>query len=735
MMLGKALASSAPSYGSDAKRSRKQTGHVDGDGRTMGLVLATRRMYNGSPRQGGIMDAVALSPYLRLTTLAWGGLALLVLVILLKTLRYIPNTRVGIVEKLASTKGSVAKGLIALAGEAGFQPELLRGGWHVLTPFLYRIHKVPLVTIPQGKIGYVFARDGQDLSPAQSMASNVTANNFQDVRDFLESGGQKGPQRMILREGTYAINTAQFVVVSEDRITYLPLDSSELDTFQKMATAIAERGGFQPVIIRGTDDAIGVATVHDGPALGSGEIIAPTVGEDPAKPELFHNNFQDADKFLRAGGFRGRQYQVLTDGTYYINRLFATVERLPKTVIEVGNVGVVVSYTGAKGADLSGQDYRHGELVANGQRGVWNDPLLPGKYAFNTYAGKVMSVPTTNFILKWTKGETGSHKFDENLCEVSLITKDAFEPSLPLSVVVHIDYRKAPLVVQRFGDIKKLVEQTLDPMVSAYFKNVGQTRTLIQLIQDRSAIQMQAGKEMKDKFALYNLELQEVLIGTPTSGVAGGPIEQILVQLRSRQIADEQVETYARQQNAAAKERELREAESRAKQQTALTESEISIAVQGNQGKAEYARSQQQAAQIQILAGAEAEKVRLMGEGEAKRIKVMASAEAERAARVGVAQALAIDEQVRAYGGPQFQLVQQVMSRFAEAIEKSQVDVVPKIAMSGAAGGGGNIIESLLGLLLSQKVAEMAGVEGTTPRDPAAEKLRQEIQDTIARTG
>jgi uncharacterized membrane protein YqiK len=302
-------------------------------------------------------------------------------------------------------------------------------------------------------------------------------------------------------------------------------------------------------------------------------------------------------------------------------------------------------------------------------------------------------------------------------------------------VVVHIDYRKAPLVVQRFGDIKKLVEQTLDPMVSAYFKNVGQTRTLIQLIQDRSAIQMQAGKEMKDKFALYNLELQEVLIGTPTSGAPGGQIEQILVQLRSRQIADEQVETYARQQNAAAKERELREAESRAKQQTALTESEISITVQSNEGKAQYARSQQQAAQIQILAGAEAEKVRLMGEGESKRIKVMASAEAERAARVGVAQALAIEEQVRAYGGPQFQLMQQVMNRFAEAIEKSQVDVVPKIAMSGAIGGSGNLIESLLGLLLSQKVAEMAGVEGTAPRDATAEKLRKQIQETIERTG
>jgi uncharacterized membrane protein YqiK len=38
---------------------------------------------------------------------------------------------------------------------------VLRGGWHFLMPFQYRVHRVSLVTIPQGKIGYVFARDGR----------------------------------------------------------------------------------------------------------------------------------------------------------------------------------------------------------------------------------------------------------------------------------------------------------------------------------------------------------------------------------------------------------------------------------------------------------------------------------------------------------------------------------------------------------------------------------------------
>src|SRR5262249_60994186 len=132
--------------------------------------------------------------------------------------------------------------------------------------------------------------------------------------------------------------------------------------------------------------------------------------------------------------------------------------------------------------------------------------------------------------------------------------------SLPLSVVVHIDYRKAPLVGQRFGDIKKLVEQTLDPMVSAYFKNVAQTRTVISLLQDRSEIQQHSAVEMREKFARYNLELLEVLIGTPKATKPGGGIEDILTQLRQRQIAAEQVETYSRQQTASVKERELRAA-------------------------------------------------------------------------------------------------------------------------------------------------------------------------------
>src|SRR4029434_5034512 len=101
--------------------------------------------------------------------------ALFVLALTVFGVRLIPNDRVGIVEKLWSFKGSVNEGrIMAFNGQAGYEAKLLRGGIH-LGKWVWpdRIHKVPLVPIPQGKIGYVSARDGEPLSPGQTLARLV----------------------------------------------------------------------------------------------------------------------------------------------------------------------------------------------------------------------------------------------------------------------------------------------------------------------------------------------------------------------------------------------------------------------------------------------------------------------------------------------------------------------------------------------------------------------------------
>lgn len=628
-----------------------------------------------------------------------GGLILLYLLIFqILGLRIIKSNEVAVVEKWWSIHGSLKDSIIALHAEAGYSPDLLRGGIHFRSTLMFRIHRYPLITIPQGQIAYIFSKDGVPLSPTQTLGKIVPeANNFQDVRGFLQNGGQKGPQRGILREGTYAINLAQFIIITQNEIKAIYTGNKqerlELESMQETLTL---RNAFVPVVIMGkgndSSDLMGIVTVHDSSPLQQGEIIAPEVGEG-------HASYQDPEQFIELGGRRGKQIEVLTDGTYYINRLFATVEFRSKTVVPIGYVGVVVSFFGIQGVDTTGAEYRHGELVENGCKGVLQKPLMPGKYAFNTDAGKVILVPTTNIILKWNRGEVGEHKYDQNLSEVDIITKDAFEPSLPLSVVMHIDYKQAPWVIQRFGDISMLVNQSLDPLVSAYFKDVAQTKTLIELIQERSSIRERAVIEMKNKFEKYNLQLEEVLIGTPKSTKGDVQIENILTQLRERQIAEEKKITYQKQQSAAESEKSLREAQAVAEQQSFLTKSKIQIEIEGNSGAALASKAEQEANQIIALAKANASKVRLEGE-----------ADASKETNIGLAKAQAIDAQVKAYGGAQYRIIQEITEKLADAIKNTSVDIVPKTMVS--LGGGSDdtgssspmILDTLLRLITLDKL-------------------------------
>src|SRR5262249_45356133 len=353
-------------------------------------------------------------------------------------------------------------------------------------------------------------------------------------------------------------------------------------------------------------DTIGIVPVHAGPSLPPGEIIAPPVGTELGAAD-YHNNYQDIEAFLHAGGRRGRQYVPLTDGTYFLNRWFASVELIAKTVVPIGYVGVVVSYYGRPGRDVSGDAFRHGERVAEGERGVWERPLGPGKYPFNTYAGQIILVPTTNFVLHWITGRTEAPRYDESLRSIDLVTKDAYEPLLPLSVVVHIDYQKAPSVIQRFGDVKRLITQTLDPMLSAYFRDVAHKKTMLELLQHRDAIQGEAREELRRKFRDFDIECVDVLIGKPDTAEAGGKIETLLEQLRMRQLSIEQIETYERQRAAADKLRVLNEANAQAAMQTQLTNTRVQVQIAENQGEADLARARKQAEQMVVTAQAESQ--------------------------------------------------------------------------------------------------------------------------------
>ena len=424
----------------------------------------------------------------------------------------------------------------------------------------------------------------------------------------------------------------------------------------------------------------------------------------------------------------------LTDGTYFINRWFATLESIPKTIIPIGYVGVIVSYCGRTGQDLSGLAFRHGERVAEGERGVQEKPLGPGKYAFNTYAGNIVLVPTTNFVLHWVTGRTEAHRYDESLRSIDLVTKDAYEPTLPLSVVVHIDYQKAPGVIQRFGDVKKLITQTLDPMLSAYFRDVAHKRTMLELLQERDSIQKEASQELSRKFHNFDIECVDVLIGKPDTNEAGGKIETLLEQLRLRQLSIEQVETYAKQVQAAEKLRVLNEAQANASMQTKLTNSLVQVRIVENEAEAQLAKARKEAEQKIVTAQAESQQRILAGRGEGARIL-----------QEGLSEASVLVRKIQSFTDPRLY----ALSVVAQNLARSSQPLVPeRVFIAGGAGGNGHSADGLptaasatagsglLGMLLSLLVAEksgfdVAGLPGGNILQEFADKVSKQAMENI----
>ncbi len=143
-----------------------------------------------------------------------------------------------------------------------------------------------------------------------------------------------------------------------------------------------------------------------------------------------------------------------------------------------------------------------------------------------------------------------------------------------------------------------------------------------------------------------------------------------------------------------------------AEQQTRITASALAIQVRENDGKAQLAQTRQESESIMVTAKANAEKTRPEGIGEGDRIRAIGLADADRIKATGLAQAEATDKRVKAYGGPQYQLNSQVLMRFAEAIEKGKLPIVPNLMVGGSNGqlGSGGLVEMMLAMLVADKM-------------------------------
>src|SRR5262249_21726707 len=101
-----------------------------------------------------------------------------------KSLTYIGPTEVGLPIKRFGAKLNPGN-VIAFAGEAGYQADLMMPGWRFGLWPIYRVDKYPWVQVPAGEIGVVIAQVGDHLPiGAKSAEYRASFGDFRDVREF-----------------------------------------------------------------------------------------------------------------------------------------------------------------------------------------------------------------------------------------------------------------------------------------------------------------------------------------------------------------------------------------------------------------------------------------------------------------------------------------------------------------------------------------------------------------------
>ena len=636
----------------------------------------------------------------------------------------VPDNAIGTVVKkflLFGTHKELPPGkIVALRGEAGIQAGTLAPGLHIgLWPWQYDIRIVPQLVIPPGQIGMVESCDGRVLPDGRIIGRQVECDNFQDAAAFLANGGERGAQMGLLSPGTWRINPLVFkvtavsmTVVGAGKIGVVeardgtPLTGGRIigrkvacDSFQDAQAFFkggGERGPQMEIIPQGTyrinpflfkvettdvtdvpDGKIGIVTTREGKPLATGDIAGPEV---PA-----HNMFQDPQAFVNNGGNKGLQEQVLLNGRYFINPKFATVEMVDQTNVPIANVGVVVAYVGREGRDVTGADFRHGNLVNRGEKGVWVDPLDPGMYPINPHTHKVKIVPTANVVLNWATGRTESHNLDAKLSTIKVRSSDGFSYNLDVSQIIHIPRNDAPRVIARFGSMEALVTQVLEPTIGNYFRNAAQKSDVIDFLTSRSDRQAEAKAAIAAALAQYNVGAVETLIGDIN------PPDELMKPLTDRKVAETQKATFVTQQEAQTERQKLEQAKALADTQPHVVAAERKVAISRFDAEAAVNAAEGQAKSKTINAEADARVTRVNGEANATVIR-----------QVGEAEAAVVQLKTNAVGAGNYASIQ-----IADAFGKAGLKLVPDVLVSGGRGegeSGGTLIDALLGNILAAQV-------------------------------
>ena len=242
-----------------------------------------------------------------------------------------------------------AEQYIASGGQKGPQVD-------ILTPGTYRVHTQSLpieggeqtkpglfyvrlfdaTVINENEIGLVEALDGAQLNPRDYVAEPVEGHdNFQDGHEFINRGGQRGPQKDILLPGTYYINPLLFKVISETAKEVKPGEVAVIvsntgkdpsdEVRRQMAAKVRARMEREEQA-QAEQSTARLDKIDD--TRTADEIKAELMNGDPADRRLDEGAHE---AYVVPEGYRGIQETVVGPGRYYVNTLAITPIVIPTT--------------------------------------------------------------------------------------------------------------------------------------------------------------------------------------------------------------------------------------------------------------------------------------------------------------------------------------------------------------------------------------------------------------------
>jgi uncharacterized membrane protein YqiK len=596
---------------------------------------------------------------------------------------------------------------IKRGGVKGIQLRTLPPGLWPIHPYLFRVSITKATVIPPSKVGVVTSADGAPLDAGRLHGKAIEGHrNFQDAEQFIASGGQKGPQVEILTPGTYRILTNSLPIEGGNEVK-LGLFSIRLFD----ATVISE-------------NQIGLVEALDGAPLDPRDYVA--------TPVEGHDNFQDSNEFIRRGGQRGPQKDILLPGTYYINPLVFKVILETAKEIRPGEVAVIVSNVGkdpgeeirremarkvrermereqqeqiTKAAamldklndenrdleeikeDLMSSDPADRRLdegaheayvVPEGFRGIQEMVVGPGRYYVNTLAITPIVIPTTNQTVEWTAGEV-ANTFDP----FEVISKDGFTMQLEVRVVFRVKPEDAPFMVAKIGSIDKLIQNVMHPLIDSIFRNQASESSAMAYLQNRHEEQERAEARVRAHLLKYHVDVVNVLIchiHLP---------EELMKTQTEKILAEQRQNMFDAQREAEEKRIQLEKITAQANNQKDLMAATVGVEIAGKRSEQRKAEAEGEAYYILSTGKAEAEKVRLMGE----------------------AQGVAYHEQVNALGAQGVALVETL-----KVIGEKNVRITPDVMASGGGDGAGGLGTLLLLNLFRDRLnlpAEENGAKAT----------------------